>query len=291
MFLLTCWHFCPVIGCINIQQLPLLDLLRAQCKMFIWPISTCWRLSTNTKRSSKNYDCLKMFLIDHSIGPIFSCAGKGCQLLLYLKIFLPRCIMGYQIVSCPGLVFPCHAHFLILWESLKLKREHRLCYCIWHLPSPHTSSTVCCIPIFKTMSDMLFKTVKYVMYVLYLKVISLLISFGCFSICVWMKWKAWRQRWETRTTAPATTITTATTTTTLLLLKLLLETRRFPTLTFKVTNPQPLSSLSPSIPLPLPWSVPLPLYPFAPTSRTLSPLHPCWHIPVSLPNYSCTRLV
>lgn len=55
------------------------------------------------------------------------------------------------------------------------------------------------------------------------------------------------------TTASATTITTATTTTTaLLLLRLLLETRRFPAFAFKVTNPQPLSSLSPSSPLPLP---------------------------------------
>lgn len=64
------------------------------------------------------------------------------------------------------------------------------------------------------------------------------------------------------TTASATTITTATTTTTaLLLLRLLLETRRFPAFAFKVTNPQPLSSLSPSSPLPPPQSIPSFLHP------------------------------
>lgn len=90
------------------------------------------------------------------------------------------------------------------------------------------------------------------------------------------------------TTASATTITTATTTTTaLLLLRLLLETRRFPAFAFKVTNPQPLFSLSPSSPVPLTQSIPPFLHPLPSIPLLPSLCHLCTHVET----HCCHRLI
>lgn len=89
------------------------------------------------------------------------------------------------------------------------------------------------------------------------------------------------------TTASATTITTAAAKTALLLLRLLLETRRFPTFAFKVTNPQPCLPCPP--PLLCPFlntsvrsSIPCPLFPDFPHCRLYTHVQ---HTSLSLPNF------
>jgi len=161
--------------------------------------------------------------------------------------------------SSPGLTVSEPAHFLLYWEPLN-KRGFLLDHHSWPQVLALTPPPPCgCLPFFRILPSLdIYDVVdgEYFVYSIYLKVISLLkscrtmpceVEFFVAYVTERNRRTLWWQRWESPTAASATTITSATTTTTApLLLRLLLETRRFPAFAFKVTNPQPVSSLSPT---------------------------------------------